>query len=129
MRRHAPVAVGECRWIGAERIFLFLVGVRPAFPCPESSVPDLTCSRCGTSRAGFERPPFPGAVGQRVVSEICQVCWGDWLKQQTMLINHYGLNVMDPQARQFLVKNMSSFLFRTGDAAEIDTTKQGTITH
>ena len=46
-----------------------------------------------------------------------------------MLINHYGLNVMDPQARQFLVKNMSSFLFKAGDGAEIDTTKQGTITH
>ena len=95
----------------------------------ESSVPDLTCSRCGTTRAGFDRPPFPGTVGQRVQAEICQVCWGDWLKQQTMLINHYGLNVMDPQSRQFLVKNMSSFLFKAGDNAEIDTTKQGTITH
>ena len=95
----------------------------------ESAVPDLTCSRCGTTRAGFDRPPFPGAVGQRVQAEICQVCWGDWLKQQTMLINHYGLNVMDPQSRQFLVKNMSSFLFKAGDNAEIDTTRQGTITH
>ena len=92
-------------------------------------MPELTCSRCSTTRAGFDRPPFPGAVGQRVQAEICQVCWGDWLKQQTMLINHYGLNVMDPQARQFLVKNMSSFLFQAGDGAEIDTTKQGTITH
>ena len=92
-------------------------------------MPDLTCSRCGTTRDGFDRPPFPGAIGQRVLAEICQVCWGDWLKQQTMLINHYGLNVMDPQSRQFLVKNMSSFLFKAGDSAEIDTSKQGTITH
>jgi hypothetical protein len=36
---------------------------------------------------------------------------------------------MDPQSRQFLVKNMGSFLFKSGDGAEIDTTKQGTITH
>ena len=92
-------------------------------------MPDLTCSRCGTTRAGFERQPFPGAIGQRVLDEICQVCWADWGKQQTMLINHYGLNVMDPQARQFLVKNMTSFLFKAGDNAEIDTTKQGTISH
>ena len=27
-----------------------------------------------------------------------------------MLINHYGLNVMDPQARSFLTKNMTAFL-------------------
>ena len=59
-------------------------------------MPDVTCVRCGQTRAGFERPPFPGAIGARVIAETCQVCWGDWLKQQTMLINHYGLNVMDP---------------------------------
>src|SRR5918994_1593338 len=62
-------------------------------------MPDVTCSRCGQTRSGFDRAPFPGQVGARVVKEICQQCWADWLKQQTMLINHYGLNVMDPQAR------------------------------
>ncbi len=46
-----------------------------------------------------------------------------------MLINHYGLDVMDPQARTFLTKNMSAFLFKTGQEADIDTSKQGTITH
>jgi len=46
-----------------------------------------------------------------------------------MLINHYGLNVMDPQARQFLVKNMGSFLFKAGEADSIDVSKQGTIEH
>ena len=50
----------------------------------------VTCSRCGQTRAGFERPPFPGPIGARVVESICTDCWGLWLKQQTMLINHYG---------------------------------------
>ena len=89
----------------------------------------VTCARCGQTRAGFETPPFPGPVGARVVAEICQECWGQWLKQQMMLINHYGLNLMDPQARAFLTRNMSAFLFGTGDQAEIDTSKQGTIEH
>ena len=75
------------------------------------------------------KPPFPGAIGARVVDEICTQCWADWGKQQTMLINHYGLNVMDPQARAFLTKNMTAFLFKTGAAADIDTTKKGTISH
>ncbi len=45
-----------------------------------------------------------------------------------MLINHYGLNLMDPQARQFLTKNMETFLFKTGKEDEqVDTSKQGTI--
>ena len=46
-----------------------------------------------------------------------------------MLINHYGLNVMDPQARAFLTRNMSAFLFKTEAGADIDTSKKGTIEH
>jgi Fe-S cluster biosynthesis and repair protein YggX len=88
---------------------------------------DVTCARCGQTREGFERPPFPGAIGARILDGVCQVCWADWLKQQTMLINHYGLNVMDPQARQFLTRNMDAFLFRTGGASDVDTTQQGKI--
>src|SRR2546423_15470340 len=88
---------------------------------------DITCTRCGQTRAGFERPPFPGAIGARIVAEICQDCWSQWLRQQTMLINHYGLNVMDPQARNFLKKNMEAFLFKSGGGEGVDTTKKGTI--
>ena len=87
----------------------------------------VTCSRCGQTRDGFERPPFPGPVGARAAEEICRECWAQWLKQQTMLINHYGLNVMDPQARSFLTKNMEAFLFKKGGEEGVDTTKQGTI--
>lgn len=87
----------------------------------------VTCTRCGQSREGFEKAPFPGAMGQRIVAEICKECWGQWLKQQTMLINHYGLNVMDPQARQFLTRNLDAFLFKSGRQEDVDTSKQGTI--
>lgn len=88
---------------------------------------DVDCVRCGERRAGFERAPFPGAIGARILEGICTVCFEQWKKQQTMLINHYGLNVMDPQARSFLTRNMEAFLFRTGGAEDVDTTKKGTI--
>lgn len=90
-------------------------------------MPDVTCARCGESRAGFERPPFPGALGARILDGICQDCWSQWLRQQTMLINHYGLDVMDPQARKFLTRNMEAFLFGAGRQEEVDTSKKGTI--
>jgi Fe-S cluster biosynthesis and repair protein YggX len=45
-----------------------------------------------------------------------------------LLINHYGLNVRDPRAREFLVTNLRSFLFAEGDdQAEIDTSKEGNV--
>lgn len=90
---------------------------------------DITCAHCGQTKPGFERAPFPGAIGARILDGICPDCWQLWLKQQTMLINHYGLNVMDPQARQFLTRNMEAFLFKRGEQDDVDTSKQGTITH
>jgi Fe-S cluster biosynthesis and repair protein YggX len=90
---------------------------------------DIKCLRCGELKAGFDRPPFPGAIGARILEGTCPSCWQLWLKQQTMLINHYGLNVMDPQARQFLTRNMEAFLFKAGQQDDVDTSKQGTITH
>ena len=90
---------------------------------------EIKCLRCGQTKAGFERAPFPGVIGARILEGTCPDCWAQWLKQQTMLINHYGLNVMDPQARQFLTRNMEAFLFKSGTADEVDTSKQGTISH
>ena len=87
----------------------------------------VTCARCGKTRDGLDRAPFPGPAGTRVRESVCQPCWADWLKQQTMLINHYGLNVMDPQARQFLTRNMEAFLFKAGANSDVDTSQQGKI--
>jgi Fe-S cluster biosynthesis and repair protein YggX len=105
-------------------LYAFEPTFAPSLPRP---MPDITCSRCHETRAGFDRPPFPGPIGQRVVGEICRECWDSWLRQQTMLINHYGLNVMDPQARNFLKKNMEAFLFKTGSEEDVDTSKKGSI--
>lgn len=87
------------------------------------------CVRCGESRDGLDRAPLPMAVGTRIAEQICRDCWGEWLMQQTRLINHYGLNVMDPQARQFLMRNMERFLFGTGGEDAVDPSRKGTISY
>jgi hypothetical protein len=45
-------------------------------------MPDITCRRCGQTRAGFEKAPIGvvGATAERLVAEVCQQCWADWLK-------------------------------------------------
>ena len=88
---------------------------------------DIQCTRCGETRAAVPFAPFNNDLGKRIHSEICQVCWGEWLRRQTALINHYGLNVRDPDARKFLLENTEKFLFSTGEAEGVDTSKQGTI--
>jgi Fe-S cluster biosynthesis and repair protein YggX len=54
---------------------------------------------------------MPGSLGARVYEQVCGACWQAWLQQQTALINHYGLDLRDPQARQFLAQQTEAFLF------------------
>lgn len=90
---------------------------------------EFRCTRCGEpDREQLAFPPFPDALGERLVAEICTVCWDEWKSRQMLLINHYGLKVRDPKAREFLVSNLRAFLFGEGDSgAEIDTSKEGEI--
>jgi Fe-S cluster biosynthesis and repair protein YggX len=90
-------------------------------------MPEITCARCGKNGAPLPYAPLNNDLGRRVQAEICQTCWAEWLKYQTMLINHYGLNVRDAEAKTLLMENMEKFLFKTGDTDEVDTSKQGTI--
>jgi Fe-S cluster biosynthesis and repair protein YggX len=69
------------------------------------------CVRCGQDRNRMAFKPFQTELGQRAYDQICGVCWSDWLKMQQQLINHYGLNLRDPQAKEFLFRNMEQFLF------------------
>jgi Fe-S cluster biosynthesis and repair protein YggX len=88
---------------------------------------EISCARCGKEGQQLPYAPFNNDFGRRIQSEICRDCWQEWLKHQTMLINHYGLNLQDPEARTFLLDNTEKFLFGTGEADEVDTSKQGTI--
>lgn len=61
--------------------------------------------------------PFQNDLGLRAFEQICGVCWGDWLKFQQQLINHYALNLQDPQSKTFLFQNMEKFLFEKETAS------------
>lgn len=88
---------------------------------------EIRCVRCGQTNPQLERPPLRTELGERIHREICQRCWDQWLRYQTALINHYGLDVRERQARDFLTANMEAFLFRSGQPEEIDTSQQGTV--
>lgn len=88
---------------------------------------EIKCTRCDRTGAQLARPPLRSELGERVYTSICKACWDQWLAYQTALINHNGLDVREKPARDFLAANMEAYLFRTGDAEEIDTSKQGSI--
>jgi Fe-S cluster biosynthesis and repair protein YggX len=80
-------------------------------------MPEVSCVRCGQTRGQMAFKPFPTPLGQRVFDSICAVCWGEWVKQQQALINHYGINLQDPQAKQFLYQQLEQFLFTSAPQA------------
>lgn len=88
----------------------------------------IKCKRCGQTRPVLGYAPLPTALGQRIGAEICQPCWGEWLQKQNQLINHFGLDLSNPEAHDFLFENMKIFFFNEGqDLAQIDASKEGTV--
>ena len=76
----------------------------------------VKCIKLGVDAEGLERPPYPGALGQRIFDNVSKTAWQQWLRQQTMLINEYRLTPFEPQARQFLEGQMTQFFFGDGTA-------------
>ena len=77
-------------------------------------MPNVSCTRCNQTRDAVPFRPFPNERGKRVVEQICNVCWGEWLKVQQQLINHYGLDVRDQGAKENLYRQLDQFLFTSG---------------
>jgi len=77
----------------------------------------VNCVKLGREAEGLDRPPYPGALGQRVFEHVSKPAWADWLKHQTMLINENRLSPMDPKARKFLEEQMEKYFF--GEGAEM----------
>ncbi len=75
---------------------------------------NVFCVRLQREAEGFDHPPWPGALGERIVAGISKEAWAEWLAHQTMLLNENRLSAIDPKARAFLAAEMEKFLFGGG---------------
>jgi Fe-S cluster biosynthesis and repair protein YggX len=69
------------------------------------------CVKLKHELPGLEKPPFPGELGKRIYEHISQQAYNMWPAQQVLIINHYGLNMADPEARKILREQMEDFFF------------------
>lgn len=83
----------------------------------EKTIYVVDCVKFGQEMEALPRPPFPGELGQRVFNHVSKEAWALWQQQSTILINHYGLNLADPRAHEFLMQQMEEFFF--GEGAEM----------
>jgi len=74
------------------------------------------CIKLNKEAEGLDFPPYPGELGKKIYEGVSKEAWGGWLKQQTMLLNEYRLNLADAQARKYLATQMEKHFF--GDGAD-----------
>jgi Fe-S cluster biosynthesis and repair protein YggX len=75
------------------------------------------CVKLGKEAEGLDFPPYPGELGKRIFENVSKEGWQLWLNHQTMLINEYRLNPLDPKARKMVEEQMEQFFF--GEGAEV----------
>ncbi|MFW6010807.1 MAG: Fe(2+)-trafficking protein [Gemmatimonadota bacterium] len=94
-----------------------------------SGTTSFQCVRCDRDDAiPVPSPPFRDDLGRRITREICTECWEEWKERQMLLINHFGLDLRAPEAREFLRANLRSYLFDEGSGgADIDTSQEGQV--
>ena len=73
------------------------------------------CEYLQKEAEGLDFQLYPGELGERIFNHISKEAWAEWQKKQTMLINEKRLNMMDPNDRECLEKQMTDFLFERKD--------------
>ncbi len=76
----------------------------------------VNCVMLGEGAEGLDFLPYPGELGQRIFDNVSKEAWSRWLAHQTMLINEYRLTPIQPEAREFLEKEMDKFFFAGGSS-------------
>ena len=74
----------------------------------------IYCAKLNKDAEGLTMPPVPGEVGHKIYEHISKEAWQLWVNQQTILINEHRLSMIDPKARNFLMREMENFLFGDG---------------
>ena len=77
----------------------------------------VKCVKLGKEAEGLDYPTYPGELGKRIFENVSKEAWQTWLGHQTMLMNEYRLNPLDPKARKLLEGEMEKFFFGTGSKA------------
>ncbi len=86
------------------------------------------CARCGRQNAPLGYAPIPTELGQKIGAEICGECWQEWLQKQKQIINHFGIDISNPDSHEFLFDQMKIFFYDEGvELKQIDTSQEGKV--
>jgi len=83
------------------------------------------CVKFNRELPGLGGPPLPGDLGVRIYENVSSQAWDMWKDHVVILINHYGLNMADPRAQDFINAQLEEFFFGEGAQLPDDWVAEG----
>ncbi len=84
--------------------------VETASPTSSESTPGFKCSRCGRPNGQLEKRPFKGVLGEKILANVCNGCWREWIPMGTKVINELGLTLASSEGQTAYDQYMIEFL-------------------
>ena len=75
----------------------------------------VQCAKLGQSLLAMVYKPFDDELGARIVAEISQDAWSQWIEHSKMIVNEYRLDLTSEKSHTTLKEQCEEFLF--GEAA------------
>ena len=73
------------------------------------------CVKLQKELPGLDEVPFDGhPLGQRIYDHVSKEAWKQWVEHMKMIMNEYRLNLSNPDAQEFLLKQMEEYFFGKG---------------
>lgn len=88
-------------------------------------MPTVHCVKLKQDLPGLTRDPMGGALGKRIMENVSEQAWKNWLEHQKMLLNEYRLNLADKRAREFLTQQAEKYFFGEGSELPKEFKPQG----
>ena len=73
------------------------------------------CSVLKREAQALSKAPYPGELGERILSNVSEEGWKQWLERLVLIINENQISTADPRHLEFVEEQMLGFLFGEGD--------------
>ena len=67
----------------------------------------------------MQKAPYPGELGQRILENVSEEGWAQWLQRLVLIINENQLNTSNPEHLELIEEQMRGFLFNEGEGGAV----------
>ncbi len=87
----------------------------PEFMAEQQTGHTVFCVKLKKEMPGLDEIPFDGhPLGKRIYENVSKEAWKGWVEHMKMIMNEYRLNLGNPEAQEFLLKQMEEYFFGKG---------------